>query len=358
MKKYMSILLLLAVLSVSFSSCGKDQKTNGDASDISIVSEESSQENGADESLDDSAAESGEESNLDIISYDGADESDTSEEGTSFTEESKTETSENGTSKSEQSLTESGKTEESSVPEESEETDDRKLSEMTAAELLNYAYIENASLDNFTAATSNEMKFAYAGQTGSYKYVSTTKADGLKGQNPKFYCKSTTSIDESEVKLTELYTNGYLYRDNGTDKYKTAVNNTQIRGILNESIGAACKLSGNAFKTIIKSETEKGGWLVTGTGLTSGSMKDILDDLLSSFDLGATSSEIKLDTFSVDTYINSDGCITLQKVNLVFTMDYSGVTLKFNTQMKTEYSSFGSTKVDVTVNPADYKDAK
>ncbi|NCA67292.1 MAG: hypothetical protein EOM87_04420 [Clostridia bacterium] len=363
MKKLIIMLLLLAILNVCLVSCGKDKEVVGEVSDISLISEESEQGSITDETSEESIAQNSPDDNSDISSDDSSEEVIESEAEASRTEESKTdiskaEDSKPEESKPEESKAESSTSEESSNAEESSEAEDRKLKDMTAAELLNYAYIENAMLDSFTATTSNEMKFTYAGQSGSYKYSSVTKAEGLNGQSPKYSCQSVTSLDESENKLTERYTNGYLYRDKGTDKYKTVLSTSQIKGRLTENIGAANKLSGNVFKTVKKSATENGLWLVTGTGLTSSSMNGIIDSLLSSFDLGATTSDIKLDTFCVDTYINSDGCITLQNVSFIFTMDLSGITLKFNTVMKTEYSALGSTKVDMTVNPGDYTETK
>ena len=379
MKKLFIILLSLTTITALLVSCGDGKEVIEDVSNNSIVSEESQQESSAEDSSEvsisqsdtedsseDSSEENSEENSEESSEESSASEPEESKPVESEPEESKPEESKPEESKPEESEPEESKPEESkpeeSEPEESEpeesNSDDRGLSDMNAAELLNYAYIKNASLGSFTANTVNEMKFNYAGQNGVYKYTASVKAEGLQGNTPKSVCQSVTSLDESESTLSEVYTNGYLYREKESVKNKTAVSVSQMKGILTTSVSAAENLSGSVFKAIKKSVTNDGSWLVTGTGLVSGSMNSVLDGILASVDLGVNASQIKLDTFIVYTYINNEGFITLQTIDCVFTMEYSGITLSFDLDMRTEYSAFNSTKVNITINPGDYTETK
>lgn len=337
MKKLIILLLSLAAISLLVACGGEDKDTNSTAT--SLVSEQTLSSESTD-----ATSEEGTSSEPGVSSEASPDESEASSDES---EDSPDESTDTQTSEPEES-----QPDESSQPEES---GDRSLNDMNAAELLNYAYEKYFALDGFTADTQNKLNFSYAGEKESMTYSSNVKVEGLQGNTPKFISQVTKTFEGNQADLKEIYVNGYWFKESKSGKEKAAVTLSGMQEILIRNIGAVENLTGNVFSSVKKSSSGD-GWLVTGTGLTASSSKQILDGILESVEFGATTEEIKLDKFTVETYINQDGYITKQTVNCTFTMDYAGVKISFALEMKTEYTNHNSTAVEININPNDYKD--
>jgi hypothetical protein len=225
---------------------------------------------------------------------------------------------------------------------------------MTASELLDYAYQKNASLENYTADTSNKMEFTYAGQKSSFSYTAVTKAEGLVDKSYRFISNTKADFDETSTTTSETCTDGYYYCDNDSDKLKAKVTSSQAGNKLSDIIGTAGKMDGDGFKTLQKAKGVNDGLVLTGTGVGNNSMNKILGELFSMMDLGVTTSDIKLDTFTAVININSEGYITGQNVGMTFSLEYIGVSIDFTISMSVKYSDFGTTNVKVTLDPGDY----
>lgn len=338
MKKLIIILLSLSILTSCLVSCSHD---DNEAGSVDISGEESA--NVSVESL--SAASVAEETSAEQTESDQA-----------ISQDESTVSSETSAEEDDSSDAESA--EETSEPIASEQTSEAETSktllEMTASELLDYAYLKNASLDNYTANTSNKMEFTYAGQTSSFSYTAVTKAEGFTDKSYRFTSNTTANFDETSTITSEACTDGYYYCDDGTDKLKAKVTSSQAGNKLSDIIGTAGKMDGDGFKTLQKAKGVDNGWVLTGTGVGNNGMNEILGELFSMMDLGVTTSDIKLNTFTAVINIDSEGYITGQNVGMTFSLDYSGVSINFTISMSVKYSDFGTTNVKVTLDPGDY----
>ncbi|MFA6729538.1 MAG: hypothetical protein WCR95_00875 [Eubacteriales bacterium] len=231
--------------------------------------------------------------------------------------------------------------------------EERKLSDLSAAELWDFAFGEQAKLGSFTVSTNNKMTFTYAGQTGSYLYTDLLKVQSLSGSSPLFLSNAATTLDGESVTSSEAFSNGYYYFSIDGEKTKVAMTAAQFKKRFEDTIPGGKKPAVTGFNSLKKTQNGT-GWIITGSGLKNSSANKFFEDLIASMNLNLTVKEINLKSFTHSVYVDSTGGITKRETKAAFDYVYSGVTIGFNITMSSVYTDKNSTKVTLNINPNDY----